>query len=503
VVWPMAPKPYLSVVSGTVVACVVTLAAQDPATTATRERLSGYVNKLFALAYRSDVDGSPGDAKLEIVLHVDAIEDLVTDSCSTEQAARDCYDIFPIDHEDVTHFLSLLRTQAYHGDSAELLVTTLRQFGSLTGFDLAEVPPPIQRRRTTRVSIASVVGVTEAQLEKQHASYEQRIRGASLDVGSSIHFNMDLIPLPRQPDSEGVRYQVRSGPPMFSEQELSTFQAVDSSRPADDTLPLDETGDPRGSYRLAPAEDVARSSPILHYAWELAESGVLFSCDPDDEAQRCYFLAASGTPDSTSFQLSLCEVTGNVESDPPTRCTPFVIKTETGLWIAVLDTFTHPEEGGGVLDSPIAEVTLRVYVDDRKLDVAPLLVRTLAESPLLLDVHVRAASVRGTSPQRPSEILSTRLDRWNEWLMIIAEHEQCADEGTPRQWSKLHQLCVSFTISVLVNKQKNPERGSWHPAESHLSARLVTQLKAAVRRVLESSCKRHEVFGDRLACFSS
>jgi hypothetical protein len=342
----MAPGPYISVVSGTVVACVVTLAAQDPATTSTRERLSGYIDKLFALAYRSDVDGPPGDGltpfspKLEIVLHVEAIDDLVTDSCSTEQAARDCYDTSPTNHEDIKHFLSLLRTQAYHGDSAEQLVATLRQFGNLTGLDLADVPPPIQKRRTERVSIASVVGVTHAQLEKRHASYEQRIRGALLDAGESIDFNMDLIRLPRQP-SEGVRFQVRSGPPMFSEQELYTFQAVDSSRPAEETLPLHETEEKRGAYRLAPAEDVPRSSSILHYAWELAESGVLFSCDPDDEEQRCYFLAASGARDSAGFQLSLCEVTGDVENDPPTRCTPFIIRVGTGLWIAVLDTFTR------------------------------------------------------------------------------------------------------------------------------------------------------------------
>jgi hypothetical protein len=487
---------------------IVTISANgqpSPEEARLQKELSERITRVFELAFRSESSSDVSDRefldfrpKSAVLEEVKQLKAFVERYCFSN---LNCYHRGPgPPPDDVRHYLTILELQAAHGDSPSELVETIRALGRLTAHDVPDVPSPVQMHRRSPTLILSNPSLTEAGLAAQFALYRRRINAATLDVGESQDWEMDLIRLD-DPNAEGVRFRVRSGPPMFNYPSLFTFEATDSKQAASDTLPLRDTEDKRGTYRLTPADQVPQSSLIVEYAWSIAESRLLFACDPDDDEGRCYFLAASGARDDATYQVSLCEVQGNVEDDPPTWCKPFIVKNGNHIWIAVVDTFERAGYGSGELSPAAAEIRLRLYLDRSPFDLFPVFAEALGAAPLLLDVQVSAASVRGTSAQRASQILSTKLDRWNEWMMIIVEQEDCSDEGTPQRWQRLHQICASFTLNLLVNKQRDSNRTSWHPASETLAARMVNQVKDSFRKILSRSCKREEVLGDRMACF--
>jgi len=424
--------------------------------------------------------------------------------------------------KELLYLTQKLQVEAAHQESSEVLRMTIASILEAIYLDEDEEKGIVkQQHRSTSGVIVAQPTLTRYTLMRRYKAYRRRIyRDRTMDRGraqNSVffnHYSYDEIWSSETKDTMGTYYRVIAGPPMLDYSALAFFESNSSDSVADDpgTLPWSHFRGEVG-YRFNPAYEVPAGYSIAHAAQGLAESKLLFGCRRRGDISHargetvrlaedtCRFLTSSKQK-GVGVEISLCSVTGNVEIDAPSSCAPFVIISNNEIWIAVIAWILEETPGGGAIGPEAPESRFVIYSDALEFSSLRAFAQALTSPPLDLDVHVKPHALRGDSPQRYSQVLSTKYDQWREWLVIFVEEESCPDDSSPKEWIKMKAVCVSFTANVLVSKQNSPEPGSWHPASEPLSARFLRQVRESFLKALRQVCSRQDMVGDRVACYS-
>jgi hypothetical protein len=494
------------------------------------ERLRADIGKqvlgIFENAFRADI--AP-DARRNIVEQTVKLADFLRANCRSEP---NCFDRFPRPtEENIEFYLSKLRAEAEHEQPQEILVATIRQFAELVVVNLPDAPVAHQKHRSSVIPLAGMTGFTRSVLAAEYAAYRRRIGASPIDSDRSAIWGYDLFPVHKETSTQrhypyavyvqvqagrplfgdpdltyledfGQIFQIVAGPPMFYDEDLTYFDTYDSTFPARKHFPPDgyhtETA---VTYRFTPATDVGASRLTAAHAQKIADTGLLFGCETSEvQEETCFFFSSTSRGKESTFQISFCAVSGDVTKGQPSWCAPFIVSLDGELWIAVQDKLITPGEGGGEIDF-WSELGLTVYTNKPRLDLITVLAEVLQSAPLSLDVTLSNKSLRGTSGQRYSEILSTSASRWHEWLMVKADESEChGGMSVPKDWEHFRTSCLNFTVNLLVNKQQDSNLSSWHPPSQQLSLRMLNVIKKAFLRKLAVSCMNERIIGDQIAC---
>lgn len=510
---PSKPARLLLVLNllGTLYVCAQS--SQNPASVLTRlreqlgqqhkqELFASLVN-LYTIAYRNR--HTPADAQ-ELGRHLDILEAFLEANCHQPGSC------FEMKIDDAIYLVQKLRGEVTHDEPNDVLTTTIQSIAYKCDVNvkLFEAVTPIQQHRVIPSNILANAQFTNAVLSKRYTAYRRRVsrHRPAFDSEEPDEVEMQSNRYGHGRDGEGVRFQVIAGKPMLDSTDLDGVESSDSDAGA--AADLETPFRPwQGSYRFAPAYDIYKGYSLAQQAQHIAESGLLFNCSTDEEEDtpdvKCYFLSSTKKgKDADTFQISLCVVQGDAQRDPPLQCSPFIIHVGRQTWIAVLDESTKSALGGDEIGPGEPEIDLTIYSDDPNFNSLEAFARALQSPPLSLSVRLRAHSVKASSPQRRSDIMSTKHDPWNEWLMIVVEEEPCRPVSVPvpEKWRLLNTVCVSFTTELLINKQRDPARESWHPASRPLSAKFFSQVRQSFIRQLHDVCRVQDVLGDRIACYS-
>jgi hypothetical protein len=480
------------------------------------------LDKLYGELYRKIYRSYDDAAKREVAQQTKFLSEYINDNCNPVERCR----LGESKLEDINYFINKLLLEAQHDEERDVLLATSTSLGGFVrGY--GEPPAPIQRFRKLRSPVVGEHIPNEPWLIRQYASYRRRISNTQIDreaneidLGWSKKFN-------------GFRTEIIGNWPMLDNDALTQINNSDSDDPhwrdlvdpessnmssfriAPRYLPLDPV---RGTYRFAPAYDVADGYSIAEQAEKSADSGLLFDCfkrkrdeesdsTPEQPESTCSFLVSTRTGHTSNYQIWLCSVTGDVQDGPPSDCAAYVVETSGETWIAVMHTITREEEGDGeaLNEFPVGpDLSLTIYSRDPKFEALQLFARTLQLPPAALQVHLSSHSLRATSAQRYSTVLSTKYDKWHEWITIQIVEESCEGiEHPPAQWALLSPFCLEVTSTLLVNKQKDSDRSSWHPAPQYLSDRWLEQVRNTLFGGLHEFCKKEDAIGDVIACINT
>lgn len=480
-----------------------------------RTRISNLIFELYEQIYRNYAVFMDEDSAQGIVNEIASLDTFIKVNCIDPTTCSD--DIPGLEVDNVEYFIKKLLMELSHREEREALLQTVQSLSYACHVNVTLKAPSRQLHRAVNSRILGQRRLSQGKVARMYATYRDQVESARIPF--DIHLGgLDEHPgdyIRPQPDldryhTEGERWKVIGGDPMLDEQSLSDIQVGDSEVDEDNPiaqLPLDPG---LGTYRFTPVYDIRDGYLIAQLSQKIADDRLLFGCTGGDSHQAdsaidktCRFLSSTRQKADFSFQISLCVVTGDVEVDPPFECQPFVLRFKNQTWIAVLDEDTGPGLGGSDAGPEELQVDFRVYFD--KSSFAPLqaFAAVLQAEPFDLAVHVGSSAITATSPQRYSKILSTKYDPWHEWVSFRADQVMCSGERPPVGWEKLNSICIAFRANLLVNKQGNEDRGSWHLADSYLFERWRKEIRNSFLKSLHQECKREDVVGDRIACYAS
>lgn len=474
-----------------------------------REEAAKHVRTLADLGFRLDSDHF-GDTNLiareakEIIAFVES----TLPNAKTVLNAATLRSVDPLNEVQALYVAAQeLRLAAEFDSNRSVYESRIKWLARLTEVKCCVSPAPGLRKRLNTTRISPQPLYTEPGLSARYQRYRsslEKINPEKIDDLGSIY-------LPNE-GREGVYRQILGGSPMLDPdvlQNIDLFGLLQDRLGTDVKVP--GIRDDTLTYRFAPAYDVRFGYEIASSAERTAASAVLFGCEADDDTEQCNFLASTLTEGhehdypAPPHQISLCTVAGAVQTDAPIKCIPFVIVTGQRTWIAVVDRIRERVEGGGPEPGPSEPDMDWIIYSDRpeEFSFRDVFAKALAASPLKLQVSLTSHTVRAGSPQRFSKILSTQRDEWHEWISIVVEEEERFEEHNPnaaKVWNDLQPVHLSAVANLLVNKQNDDSRESWHPASGVLTARMKAQIDSNIMAALRDVCSIKQVLGDRIAC---
>lgn len=367
----------------------------------------------------------------------------------------------------------------------------------------------------------------EAHLEQSFRAYTLFVNkqaSSNVILSQDLCFVADCIPI--RDFGEGMaRFKVIAGPPLIGFETLdavyhgSEGEAQESSEHSTAPSEIDYDEYMPTKYRFTPAHALQRGYQLASLAVDIAESHKLFGCRnstfPSDslletneffdwqseheplQIRQCWFLASSERKHQNRKVISLCRVSGDVETAAPDVCVPFVVFNGLDTWISVIDTMDL-QEGGDTAElaegPPEPALSFAIYADGQ-LPLVEIFGEALSAKPLSLTVHLGKNVVIAGSTMRRSSVLK----KYSEWLKIRSLVGTCESQDVPKEWGKLSSYCIDSFVNLLVNPQGDESLYNWHPAPQNLLAVYT----AAVRQNLLEQLRHRfgvRVVGDAFIC---
>jgi hypothetical protein len=353
------------------------------------------------------------------------------------------------------------------------------------------------------------------------------------NLGQQCREFHDYLAYDKNGDSDNRCYRL-AGMPLIDKAALDRLS--EESSVSTDTFGADSDYDPfhtDATYQLVPAYAVTDGAQIALAAFKSADSRLLFNCGTAEVGDRGLYFSDgaadssdeyagsrdsdtnSGSPDSVTqteycrfltkasdmagTTISVCEVWGGVERDPPRACTPFVVYRRHQAWIAILDSYVGDPVGEGLegIGPPRPDLTVALFLKSGAYAPNELLGNALSSPPLnLIVANPSRNSVSGAAPQRLSGVLSP----YKEWVYLLLHIDDCPSDKIPDFLSGYASYCISSVVNLQVNKGLNEDRRNWAPASNGQIAGYVSAFRTSLQAALKSVCHVVSVRGDRFVC---